>query len=84
MDSAATLSEHHAPLTNDGYVTRDCFIFENSFGARNLANTKDENPTLLLLRYDDHSSEQDVALIIALIILLNQDGDDSKLQADAK
>ncbi len=43
MDPAATLSEHHAPLTNDGYVTRDCFIFKNSFGARNLANTKDEN-----------------------------------------
>ena len=31
MDPAATLSEHHAPVTNDGYVMHDHFIFENSF-----------------------------------------------------
>ena len=27
MDPAATLSEHHAPVTNDGYVMHDRFIF---------------------------------------------------------
>ena len=83
MNPAATLSEHHAPVTNDGYVMHDHFIFENSF-ARILASTKDENPTPHIDRYDDHSSEQYVALIIVLIILLNQHGDAFKLQADAK
>ena len=39
MDPAATLSEYHAPVTNDVYVMHDCFIFENSFGAQNLAST---------------------------------------------
>ena len=78
------LSEHHAPVTNDGYVMHDRFIFENSFGARNLASTKDENPTPHIFRYDDHSSEQYMALIIVLIILPNQHGDASKPQADAK
>ena len=84
MDPAATLSEHHAPVTNDGYVMHDHFIFENSFGARILASTKDESPTPHIVRYDDHSSEQYVALIIVLIILLNQHGDAFKPQADAK
>ena len=84
MDTAATLSEHHAPVTNDGYVMHDHFIFENSFGARILASTKDEIPTPHIVRYDDHSSEQYVALIIVLIILLNQHGDAFKPQADAK
>ena len=84
MDPAATLSEHHAPVTNDGYVMHDHFIFENSFGARILASTKDEIPTPQIVRYDDHSSEQYVALIIVLIILLNQHGDAFKPQADAK
>ena len=84
MDPAATLSEHHAPVTNDGYVMHDHFIFENSFGARILASTKDENPTPHIVRYDDHSSEQYVALIIVLIILLNLHGDAFKPQADAK
>ena len=45
MDPAATLSDHHAPVTTDGYVMHDHFIFGNSFGFRNLASTKDENPT---------------------------------------
>ena len=58
MDPAATLSEHHAPVFNDGYVMHDHFIFENSFGAPILASTKDENPTPQIFRYDDHSSEQ--------------------------
>ena len=71
MDPAATLSEHHTPVTNDGYVMHDHFIFENSFGARILASTKDKNPTSHIVRYDDHSSEQYVALTIVLIILLN-------------
>ena len=84
MDPAATLSEHHAPVTNDGYVMHDHFIFENSFGARILASTKDENPAPQIVRYDDHSSEQYVALIVVLIILLNQHGDAFKPQADAK
>ena len=83
MDPAATLSEHHVPVTNHGYVLHDRFIFENSFGARNLASTKDENPTPHILRDDDHS-EQYLALIIVLIILPNQHGNASKPQADAK
>ena len=35
-------------------------------------------------RYDDHSSEQYVALNIDLIVLLNQPGDAFKPQAEAK
>ena len=86
MDPAATLSEHHAPVFNDGSVMHDHFIFGNSFGSRILASTKDsdEIPTPHLVRYDDHSSEPYVALIIVLIILLNQHGDAFKPQADAK
>jgi hypothetical protein len=53
MDPAAKLWEHHAPFTNGGYVTRDCFIPKNSFGARNLANTRDENPTPQIFRDDN-------------------------------
>ena len=37
-----------------------------------------------IFRYDCHSSEQYVALILVLIILLNQHGDACKPQADAK
>ncbi len=84
MDPAAKLSEHHAPFTNDGYVMRDRFILEISFGGRNLASTRDEHPTPQIFRYDNHSSEQYVALTIALIILLEQHGDASKPLADAK
>jgi hypothetical protein len=43
-----------------------------------------KNPTPQILRDDNFSSEQYVAFTIALIILLNQHGDASKLQADAK
>jgi hypothetical protein len=58
----------------------------------NLNNCTDEqlfkamskNPTPLIFSYDNHSSEQYVAFIIALIILLNQHGDASKQQAEAK
>ena len=56
MDPAATLSEHHALFTNDGYVTHDCFIFVNSFGARYLLTAKDENPTPRICRHDYHTS----------------------------
>ena len=62
----------------------DHFIFENSFGARYLSTTKEENPTPHISRYDDHSSEQNVVLSIDLIVLLNQHGDAFKQQADAK
>ena len=41
MDPAVTLSEHHVPFTNDGYVTHDGFIFVNSFGARYLSSRFD-------------------------------------------
>ena len=77
MDPLATLSEHHVPpsLINNGYATHDRFVFENSFGARNLASAKDENPSPHISRYDDHSSEQCVAVNIYFIILLNQHGD---------
>jgi hypothetical protein len=68
MDPAATLSEHHAPFTNDGYVMHDRFMIENSFGAPNLASTRDENPTPQTSRYDNHLSEQYVALAIAIVI----------------
>ena len=43
-----------------------------------------KNPTPQIFRYDNHSSEQYVAFTIALIILLNQHGDASKQQAEAK
>ena len=78
------LSEYHVPVINNGYAAHDRFIFENSFGARILASTKDEIPTPYTVRNDDHSSEQYVALTIVLIILLNQHGDAFKPQADAK
>ena len=84
MDHAATLSEHHAPFANDGYVTHDRFIFVNSFGARYLTTAKDENPKPHISRNEDHSSEYYVALIIVLIMLVNQHGDAFKQQADAK
>ncbi len=84
MYSAAMLSNHHLPITNDGFVTRDCFILENSFGARNLASTRDENPTQQFFRYDNHLFEQYVALTITPILSLNQHGHTSKQQADAK
>ena len=60
MDSQAILYEHHVPVINDEYAALDRFIFkfENSFGARYLSTTKDENPTPHISRYDDHSSEQ--------------------------
>ena len=53
MDPAATLSEHHVPVTNEEYMMHDRFISENSFGARNLASTKDENQTPHIFRYDE-------------------------------
>ncbi len=40
-----------------------------------------KNPTPQIFRYDNYSSE---AFTIALIILLNQHGNASKLQAEAK
>ena len=43
-----------------------------------------KNPTPQIFRYDNYSSEQYVAFTIALIILLNQHGDASKPQAEAK
>ena len=43
-----------------------------------------KNPTPQIFRYDNHSSEPYVAWTIALIILLHQQGDASKPQADAK
>ena len=75
MDPKATLSEHQLPVINDGYAMLDRFIFENLFGSRYLSNTKNENPTPHISRYDDHSPEQYVALNIDLIVLLNQHGD---------
>ena len=54
MDPAATLSEHHAPVTNDGYVIHDHFIFENSFGARILASTKDEFLLVQRMKFQHH------------------------------
>ena len=78
------LSEHHVPVINDGYATHNRFILENSFGARYLSTTKDENATSHISRYDKHSSEQYVALNIDLIVLRNQHGDAFKPQADAK
>jgi hypothetical protein len=37
IDPIATLSEHHVSDIDNGYVTLDCFIFMDSFGARHLA-----------------------------------------------
>jgi hypothetical protein len=82
MDPAAKLSEHHASFTNDGYVTLNRFVLVNSFGARNFASTRDKYPTPQFFRYNNHLSEQYVALTIVLVILLNQHA--SKQQADAK
>jgi hypothetical protein len=45
---AASLSEHH------GYVTYNCFLLENSFGAQNLVSKRDKNPTPQISRYDNH------------------------------
>ena len=71
MDPSATLSENHVPISNDGYVTQDRIIFDNSFGARYFSSAQDKIPTLHISRYDDHSSGQYMALNISLIILPN-------------
>ncbi len=52
IDPAATLPEHHSPCTNEEFVTHDCSILKNSFEARNLASTRDENTTPQFFRYE--------------------------------
>ena len=84
MDPSATLSEHHVPISNDGYVTQDRIIFDNSFRARYFSSAQDKIPTLHISRYDDHSSGQYMALNTSLIILPNMHGYAFKPQAEAK
>ena len=65
-------------------TTTDQKTNPNNCSHEQLFKAISKNPTPQIFRYDNYSSEQYVAFTIALIMLLNQHGDASKPQAEAK
>ena len=59
-------------------------INQNNCTHEQLIKAISKNPITQIFRYDNHLSERYVAFTIALIILLNQHGNASKPQAEAK
>jgi hypothetical protein len=60
IDPIATLSEHHVSNNNNGCATLDCFIFMESFGARNLATKGTQIPYCNAMQDEDWNYNQPV------------------------